>query len=296
MPVASVDMQDSMHQGSRLATPSASSLARKRSHLCFRDLPAELRNKIYDLLEADIKGYPRCIDLQDPSLKRPHTALPPLLQVSKQTCVEAGTYYFGVDNTCKHRPFDIFLDPKRLERFNQWLQLIGPANRMRLFDDHNVRIRLVQVSETVHSIRNAPRPLKRHYVAPQNVFVARPAPVAGLEASFEACTKLHPAIREWRFASTDLYLIENGGMTRSQILSQRLVQNLPLRDKDLAQFRLVMRGILATIEGTMMDERVISHPSSGADTEVSEGRSTEANSKGLYRSFFRLWKTRVRQN
>jgi hypothetical protein len=289
----SAAIQDSMHEESLVAAAPASSLARNPSHLCFWDLPAELRNKIYELLATDIKGYPRCIDLQDPALKHAYTALPPLLQVSKQTCVEAGTYYFGVDNTCKRRPFDIFLDPKRVELFNHWLQIIGPANRRRLFDDHNVRIRLVQVSETVHRIRNKPRPLKRHYVPPQNVFVARPAPVAGLEASFQACTKLHPAIREWRFASTDLYLIENGGMTRSQILSQRLVQNLPLQEEDLAQFRLVMRGILATIEGTVVDERVISHPSSGADIEVPQVWRTEANSKRLYRSFSRLWKARV---
>lgn len=267
-----------------------------RKKASFFDLPAELRNRIYELLEPEIKRYRRCIDLQDPDLHYLWTALPALLQCSKQMCAEAGTYYFGVDTTCKQRQFNILLNPTKLKLFDEFLQLVGRANRARLFDDPNIRIRLVQGPDMVKRIRTLPHPWKRQSCTPNNVVSAHPAPIAGLETSFEICTTQHPAIREWRFASTAFYLMEDGGMTRTKILSQRLFQNLPLSAEDLAQFRVVMRQVLAAIDGTMLDEQVVSDPVSlDAGEKGNEDEPIEVESKEQCRRFFWPWTTLSRQ-
>ena len=104
----------------------------------FFDLPAELRNQIYDY--AGFEDARRELDFV--SLRSPgEQDGPALLRANKQLAQEAGAHYFA------HGHFDIATSMRDPKPLLDWLKAIGPVNRHRLASNANVTIRLVHYSQ-----------------------------------------------------------------------------------------------------------------------------------------------------
>ncbi|KAK5173632.1 uncharacterized protein LTR77_002313 [Saxophila tyrrhenica] len=99
----------------------------------FVDLPAEIRNLVYEQLGLERSG--NYADLHDQKLGSLLDTLPPLLCVNKQLQEEAGSYFFST-----HKRFVITLPRKDKSLLPRWLRLIGPSNRRHLAANPNVII------------------------------------------------------------------------------------------------------------------------------------------------------------
>ncbi|WPH02879.1 Hypothetical protein R9X50_00574700 [Acrodontium crateriforme] len=104
----------------------------------FFDLPAELRNQIYDY--SGFEDARRELDFVSSSSPSGQD-VPGLLRTNKQLAQEAGAHYYSMGH------FDIATTMRDPKPFHDWLDAIGPINRHRLASNANVTIRLVHYSE-----------------------------------------------------------------------------------------------------------------------------------------------------
>ncbi len=213
-------------------------IGRRRTRQPFRflSLPPELRNRVYEYTGLERLG--RYADLSNPRRWRPSRAMPRLLQVNKQICDEAGSYYFNTTTA-----FELLLDPLQLRRFRLWLSLIGPANRARLAANRNMHVRLVQ-----------PRRPAFGYIHDLSVTVicisfGDAAYTFGLDV---ACAKVFPQLPSWKISSVPMHQVEewrNGGY--GPIPHYRTIR---LAVVDAQQVRKVMKIVISCLGGKTDDK------------------------------------------
>lgn len=163
-----------------------------RRYTGFFDLPAELRNAIYEL--TCLFTSPRNLNFhRGPHHKRPRsTTTPALLRADIRLLVEAGSYYFSSN------VFDIIISRGDSASLSAWLRFIGRSNRVCLAKNAGVILRLVP---TMHGCDGKPafRTRVRPFVQPAELCSRVDLIRAGIGPAVTEALRWLPARDSWKW-------------------------------------------------------------------------------------------------
>lgn len=164
-----------------------------RKYAGFFDLPAELRNTIYEL--TCLFTGPRNLNFHcGAHYKRPRNATPALLRADIRLLIEAGSYYFS-SNT-----FDIITGRGDIGPLSTWLRFIGRRNRVHLAQNANVTLRLVPKA---HGCDGRPsfRTRFRTFLPPVQLYSRIALVRAGHGAAVKEVSRRLPVSDRWKWTA-----------------------------------------------------------------------------------------------
>lgn len=180
-----------------LTTHSSRSKARWPGHFRFFDLPAELRDLIYE--HAGIGTAPtkaHVVDVSRIQSKNANHRLPPILRANRQIRDEAGALYFN-SGSFKFINYNL-----KLDQLIAYLKIIGQSNRERLANNSKVSIGF-SVSWTTLSLQEQGRIREGHgnHYTFRNLSLSDAAYLVDLGPLYERLAERFPGLRRWSLFS-----------------------------------------------------------------------------------------------
>ena len=217
-----------------LSTISSRTKARWPGAFRFLDLPAELRNRVYEY--TGIERGCRRLDLRCLITAASLTHLPSALLCNKQMCDEAGSFYFPTGR------FDITIDWDRFDNFLNWLKALGASNLKRLTSNPQVTIRLV------HSRRQCRSECQYESQVIRTLNGYESLCITGLHEGDQGehgCT--HAALNNWTFKFDCSATLTVGWYP---YYYQRAFRDVPrISVPAIARLRTVLKGVFAILNG-----------------------------------------------
>ena len=158
----------------------------------FFDLPAELRNTIYELIYT--ARLHRRLDFHSGRCKtHPTHIIPAFLRADKRLFQEAASYYFSDGR------FEILLAQGSTAAFFRWFAAIGPINQARLARNTNVTIRFVHA---VSSCRNSGEHPPPWFMSACSLMIATASEAERRGEKVRLAQTKFPAVGIWNLAPT----------------------------------------------------------------------------------------------